>query len=224
MPASANVAAIFDLDRTITRAGTYTPFLLQCAPRSLSTMLRVLAGVAVALVYVTGFGSRSAFKARMLALFIAGTPRAQIDMWSDAFVARWLERHLRPGARAAIARHRAARHHLVLATASFDFYARVFAQRLGFEHVIATASTWDTAGCLCAALGGDNCYGPAKLAAVRAYIESLPAAPSTVVYSDHHSDFALLRWADEGVAVNPSGKLRRLAPAHNLSVVDWNIA
>lgn len=219
---SAPTVAIFDLDRTVTRAGTYTPFLLHCAPRSPLTIVRVLTGVALALAYVGGLSSRGAFKARMLALFIAGTSRAQVGLWADAFVARWLESHLRPGALTAIARHRAAGHTLVLATASFDFYADVFAARLGFDHVIATAGVWDESGHLCAALGGENCYGPAKVKAVKTFFEALPARPRSIFYSDHHSDFALLRWADEGVAVNPNGKLLRLAQTHGLSIVDWN--
>ncbi len=216
---SAPTVAIFDLDRTVTRAGTYTPFLLHCAPRSPLTVVRILTGVVLALAYVAGFSSRGAFKARMLALFIAGASRAQVGLWADTFTARC---RLRPGALKAIARHRAAGHTLVLATASFDFYAAVFAARLGFDHVIATAGVWDESGHLRAALGGENCYGPAKVKAVKTFLEALPARPRSVFYSDHHSDFELLRWADEGMAVNPNAKLLRLAQTHGLAVVDWN--
>ncbi len=216
----ALVIAVFDLDRTITRAGTYTPFLLGCMPGGLTKILRVAAALAHGVAYKTKRIDRAEMKARMLALSIAGASRAQVGAWAGDFVDRWLISHTRPGALAAIARHRAAGDHLVLATASYDFYAAVFAARLGFDHVIATKSVWD-AEKLRAAVDGENCYGLAKLAAVQAYLKSHSPA-KTLAYSDHHSDFALLRAVDEGVAVNPNGKLRRLAEAHKMAVVDWN--
>lgn len=211
--------AIFDLDRTVTRAGTYTPFVLHCAPLGLGSLGRVAGALGAAAAYALG-GTRRDFKARMLELFIAGASRAQVTAWAQSFVARWLETQVRPGALAAIARHRAAGDHLVLATASFDFYAQVFGDRLGFDYVIATGSVWDTEGRLCAALAGENCYGAVKLTAVQNYLAT--QSPTRIVaYSDHHSDLGLLRLAQEGVAVNPNAKLRRLAQEHKLAVVDW---
>ena len=216
--------AIFDLDRTITRAGTYTPFLLSCSPPSLGKAGRVSVALAAALGYSLGGMTRGSLKARMLELFIAGASRDQVAAWTDAFVARWLQTHIRPGALAAIARHRAAGDRLVMATASFDFYAGVFGARLRFDHVLATASVWDAGGHLYAALDGENCYGAAKLTMVRNYLATLPSPARVTAYSDHHSDFGLLQEVQEGVAVNPNVKLRRLAQKHNLTVVDWERA
>jgi HAD superfamily hydrolase (TIGR01490 family) len=163
--------------------------------------------------------TRAGLKARMLELSIAGASRDQVAAWAEAFVSRWMKIQVRPGALAAIARHKAAGDRLVLATASFDFYAAVFARHLGFDDVIATRSVWRDER-LCAALDGENCYGADKVAAVKAYLAAHPGARITA-YSDHHTDFAFLRMADEGVAVNPNAKLRKLATAHGLAVVDW---
>jgi len=214
--------AVFDLDRTVTTAGTYTPFLLHCLGGGPAVAWPVLRGLGAALTYKAGAITRSQLKARMLDLTIAGSSRAQVRAWAEDFVARWLKTRVRPGSVAAIARHRAAGDHLVLATASFDFHAEVFAARLGFDHLIATGSVWDGADRLCAAVAGPNCYGADKLAAVRAYVEARPLPRRVVAYSDHHTDFDLLRWADEGVAVNPNAKLRRRAGAAGLEIVDWN--
>ncbi len=224
MSSPSAVVAVFDLDRTLTRAGTFTPFLLHCVPGGIRLGTQVLRGLRAAFGYAFGQSTRGSLKARMLDLTIAGASRAQVRAWSDAFVARWMLAKLRPGALATLARHRAAGDHLVLATASFDFYAAIFAERLGFDHTIATTSVWDKEGQLCAALEGENCYGAVKFAAVKAYVGALPAPAHVVAYSDHHTDIDLLRWAHEGVAVNPSGGLRRLAEVHNLRVVDWNRA
>ncbi len=40
-------------------------------------------------------------------------------------------------------------------------------------------------------------------------------------YSDHASDKPVFEWADEPVAVNPHGRLRRLADQRGWAVEDW---
>lgn len=210
--------AVFDLDGTITRRGTFTPFLFHCAGR-LGLSRAGLAGACLPALaaYGVGLNSRGALKARMLSLSIAGRSTAEVAGWAQGFARAWLGSEIRPGARAAVARHKAAGDRLVLATAAFDFQARPFAAALGFDHMIATASVWEN-GLLMPALGGANCRGAAKLAAVQAYAGD---ARVTAAYSDHHADFDLLRWAGAGVAVNPTRRLRALARASGLAVEDW---
>jgi phosphoserine phosphatase len=40
-------------------------------------------------------------------------------------------------------------------------------------------------------------------------------------YSDHVSDRPAFEWSDEPVAVNPHGKLRRLAEERGWAIEDW---
>lgn len=218
---TAPTVAVFDLDRTITRHGTFTPFLMHCVPAHQRTFERLPVAIWLTAIYGFGMISRDDVKARMLDVNIVGATRAQIAAWADSYVERCLDCHVRPGAVAAIKTHRAAGHHLVLATASFDFYAQVFADMLGFDHLIATKSVWDDRGRLRAALGGENCYGEVKFNAVQDYVAAMIPRPHVVAYSDHHSDVDLLRWADEGVAVNPKGRLQRMAVAHGFKIADW---
>ena len=219
-PAPARIA-FFDLDRTITRAGTYSPFLLHCARSNPSRYSRLPASLIAMGAYVARRTTRAALKARMLDLFIAGATRAEVAAWAGTFVDRWMRVQVRPGALQAIERHRKAGDQVVMATASFDFYAQEFSRRLGLDHTIATVSVWDDADCLCAAVGGENCYGPAKITAVENHLSQFPSRPQFVFYSDHHSDFELLKMADKGVAVNPGGELRALAGQNEIQVVDW---
>lgn len=213
--------AFFDLDRTITRSGTYSPFLLHCTRSHPSRYSRVPLALAAMGAYVARKTSRAALKARMLDLFIAGATRDEVAAWAEAFVARWMQIQVRPGALNAIENHQKAGDQVVMATASFDFYAHHFGARLGLDHTIATVSVWDDADRLCAAVGGENCYGPAKIAAVEKYLSQFEVRPQFVFYSDHHSDFELLKMADEGIAVNPNKKLRALASQNGMQVVDW---
>lgn len=215
--------AVFDLDRTLTCQATYTPFLLASQSGRPLRQLRGLLGVAPSLLgYAANRITRAALKERMLALSLAGASREEVEERAKSFVAIWLAQQLRPGARAACAAHVEAGDHLMLATASFDFYARYFADSLGFHSVAATLSSWSEAGELLPRLDGENCYGEEKLRRVQ---KALPWPRETcyvIAYSDHHSDLPLLTWADEGVAVNPSRRLARAAQAEGLAIVDWD--
>ena len=100
---------VFDLDRTITRSGTWTPFLWHCKPlTTIARLWRFVQGLPTVLGYFVGRVPRNALKERMVQLWIAGTPREQVEAWSDDFVARWMRSRVRPGALKAIERHRAA--------------------------------------------------------------------------------------------------------------------
>ena len=217
--------AIFDLDRTLTRLPTYTPFLLASQRdrplRRASAVVRVLPTL---LAYLAKRVDRKRVKSRMLELTLAGAAREEIEAQSRAFAEDWLARELRPGARPVCAAHSEAGDHLMLATASFDFYARFFAEGLGFDSVAATLSAWSEEDRLLARLEGENCYGEEKLRRVQ---KALPWPRETcyvIAYSDHHSDLPLLTWADEGVAVNPSRRLAAAAGTQGLRIVDWNQA
>lgn len=218
---TAPIVAVFDLDRTITRMGTFTPFLMHCVPAHQRTLERLPIAMWLTAIYAFGMISRDDVKARMLDVNIVGSTRAQVAAWADTYVEKCLVDHVRPGALGAISKHREAGHHLVLATASFDFYAQVFADVLGFDHLIATKSVWDDRGRLRAALGSENCYGRVKFTAVQDYVAAMIPRPRVIAYSDHHSDVELLRWADEGVAVNPNGRFHRMAVANGFQIVDW---
>jgi len=108
-------------------------------------------------------------------------------------------------------------HEIVIATASFAFYARFIAAALSFDRVIATGSVWENAR-LRTRIGGGNCYGAAKAAMVAV---ACPGVRFVSAYSDHVSDVPLFAMADEPVAVSPSRSLRRLAMAQGWRAVDW---
>ena len=214
-------AALFDLDRTITRQGTYTPFLLSVARHRPAAFLSVPLFLAAALAYRLGWISRGRLKEIMLRRVLGAMPRAQVQALAESFVENEIERRLRPGARAAIDRHRRAGHRLVLITASFDFYAEIFGQSLGFDDIIATAADWDGQDRLTGRIAGENCYGPAKFRALARALPDLKNKYRLLAYSDHHTDADLLAWADVGTAVNPSRRLRLLAKRLGLTIVDW---
>ena len=218
--------AIYDMDRTLTRRGTYTPFLLHCASRRAPWRLLFLPVVALSmLVYLVRLIDRAKLKEINHHLLLGGHihPR-DLKPLVESFADRQIVTNLRPGALQAISRDKAEGRRLVLATASYRLYADAIAERLGFDDVIGTHSIIGVDDRVHAKIAGENCYGPAKLRMIADWVEksALKGAHGHVrFYSDHASDQPAFEWADEPVAVNPHAKLRRLAAQRGWAVEDW---
>ena len=218
--------AIYDMDKTITRAATWTPFLLHALRGRARWRLALmpLAGLAA-----TGFALRLYDRGRLKEitqrLLIGGrVADATLGDAARRFAERVVRDDVLAGARARIAADRAAGNTLVLATASYRFYAAEIAQALGFDAVIATDSSRDPAGAVLARIDGENCYGPGKLRMIEAWCAREGIVRSDVrvrFYSDHVSDAPVFEWADEAFPVNAHGPLRVLAKRRGWPVLDW---
>ena len=218
--------AVYDMDRTVTRKGTYTNFLVHCAVRRAPWRLLFAPLVALAmLAYVAKLITRSRLKEINQHLLLGRHIHLRdLRPLVDSFADQQAAHNIRPGARAAIARDKAERRRLVLATASYRLYADAIAQRLGFDDVIGTGSVIGLDERLTARIEGENCYGEAKMRMIADWVDrsGLKGAHGHVrFYSDHVSDKPAFEWADEPVAVNPHGKLRRLAEQRGWAIEDW---
>jgi HAD superfamily hydrolase (TIGR01490 family) len=218
--------AIYDMDKTVTRRPTYTAFLLHVATRRAPWRLLLLPLVALSLLaYGLRLIDRAKLKEINHRLLIGhGVPLSELKPLIESFADKQVATNVRPGARAAIARDKAQGRRLVLATASYRLYADAIARRLGFDDVIGTGSVIGLDERVHAKIDGENAYGEAKMRMIADWVEKsgLKDAHGHVrFYSDHLSDRPAFEWADEPVAVNPHGKLRRLARAKGWAVEDW---
>jgi len=216
--------AIYDMDRTVTRRATYTPFLLHCALRRAPWRLLLLPFViASMLAYVAKLIDRGRLKEINHHLLL-GSERhpAELKPLVESFAEATLARNIRPGAREAIARDKSEGRRVVMATASYRFYAREIAQRLGFDECIGTNSILGLDERVHARIDGQNCYGPAKLMMIEEWLGRSGLSRGHVrFYSDHASDAPVFEWADEAVAVNPHDRLAKLAKSRDWRVEDW---
>jgi HAD superfamily hydrolase (TIGR01490 family) len=218
--------AVYDMDRTVTRHATYTPFLLHCAVRRAPWRLLLLPIVLLSmLAYAARLIDRGKLKEINHHLLLGAKihPR-DLQPLVESFADRQAESNIRPGAREAIARDRAEGRRLVLATASYRLYADAIADRLGFDDVIGTGSVIGLDERVHAKIAGENAYGEAKMRMIADWVDKsgLKGAHGHVrFYSDHVSDQPAFEWADEPVAVNPHGKLRRLAEQRGWTIEDW---
>lgn len=218
--------AVYDLDRTITRRPTYTPFLIHCALRRQQWRLVFVPLVVLAmLAYVLGLFDRGRLKEICQHLLIGHRVHArELRPLAESFAEATVERNIRPGARKAIERDRRDGRRLILATASYRLYADAIAERLGFDDVIATGSVIGLDERVHARIAGSNCYGEEKMRMISEWVEKsgLVGKHGHVrFYSDHASDAPAFEWSDEPVAVNPHERLKRLAAKRGWQVEDW---
>jgi len=219
--------AVYDLDRTITRRATYTPFLIHCALRRQQWRLLFVPIVLLAmLAYGFGLFDRSRLKEICQRLLIGHKVHArELNPLVEGFAEETVANNVRPGARRAIERDREEGRRLVLATASYRLYADAIARRLGFDDVIATNSVIGLDERVHARIAGRNCYGEEKMRMIAQWVEKsglLGTHGHVRFYSDHASDEPAFLWSDEPVAVNPHAKLARLARERRWAVEDWN--
>ena len=217
--------SVFDLDRTLTRRGTYLPFLVFAAARLRPWRLATLAAVAACMAaYKLGAVGRTRLKELMHNLLLGPSLEGDAARHiADRFAERLLARGLRPQARPQVDAARAAGHLVVIATAAPELYARPLAHGLGVAHLVATRSVWD-GDRLLDRIDGLNCYGDEKLARFEGFLSAQGAATAGArirVFSDHVSDRPLFERCDEPVAVNPDRRLRRLAEERGWRVADW---
>jgi HAD superfamily phosphoserine phosphatase-like hydrolase len=218
--------AIYDMDKTITAAPTWTRFLVHAA--------RVRAPWRLALIPLVGLGGvgylvklvdRAGLKQLSHRLMLGhALSEADLATVADAFAAAEVEKGVLHGARAQIAADRAAGYRLVMATASHGYYAAAIGRLLGFDDVVATQAKRDGQGRILSLIEGDNCYGPVKLHMIENWMRRAGIVRADVrirAYSDHVSDAPLLEWADEAFAVNAHGPLRELARARGWAEFDW---
>ncbi|MDQ3471770.1 MAG: haloacid dehalogenase-like hydrolase, partial [Pseudomonadota bacterium] len=121
--------AIYDLDRTITRRATYTPFLIHCAVRRQQWRLLLVPIVVLAMLsYLVGAFDRGKLKEICQALLIGRRIHASdLKPLAESFAEATVASNIRPGARQAIDRDRGQGRRLVLATASYRLYANEIA-------------------------------------------------------------------------------------------------
>lgn len=218
--------AIYDLDRTITRWPTWTPFLLHAVLRHAPwrvALLPVVLGAAG--LKALGVIHRDRLKQVMHRAALGTLSPAQAERIAEGWLTRFGPLHIRRQARAQIAADRAAGYRIVIATAAYAFYAEGIARSVGADALIATRTALDPRGRLLPRIEGGNCYGPAKLTMIEAWLTEQGVARADAYvrfYSDHVSDVPTFEWADEPVAVNPHAALRTVAAARGWPQVDWD--
>lgn len=220
--------AIYDMDKTVTKSPTYGWFLWFVLTRYRPWRLLCLPVMIVfGMGYLVKLVSRSRLKELNLTMAMGRRiNRSELADIAQAFARHCLDTNRLTMAVAQIAADRRAGYSLVMATASFRFYAEAIGREVfGFDHVIGTECEIHDACTVLPAIKGENCYGAVKLTMVKDWLSREGIARESAhirFYSDHVSDEPCLAWADEGFAVNPHDRLRALAVKRGWPVFDWS--
>lgn len=140
----------------------------------------------------------------------------RVQRWFDAEV-----RHrLRPGARAALARHRDAGDTLILATSGTSYAARAAAEAFGLDGYVAT--TLEVADGRLTGRVARSCLGGWKARSVAQWAaEGGHDLGAAAFYTDSATDLELLERVGEPVVVHPDRRLRRIATERGWPIQQW---
>jgi HAD superfamily hydrolase (TIGR01490 family) len=211
--------AIYDMDRTITRRATFTPFLIFVAKRRPLRFFLLPFFFIALLGYPLKLLDRKALKQIGFRLILGSNVTAdELTAIGQSYASHVLANNVYDRARKQIATDRAEGCRLVMATASPDFYAAEIGRLLGFDHVLATVQGRDDDGSYSYRIKGANCFGNEKLRRIEEWLKEARVTSDIRFYSDHHSDRPIFEWADKPIVANPDSKLRALAKARGWTI------
>ena len=219
--------AIFDLDYTLTKRGTWGRFVwmnVRFRPHIWIPLL--LAAGWTQFQYKQGRRPRIDVKRSMMRWAMKGRSKSFLTELAENFAEKEVQSGLRNQARPILEQHRVNGDQLMLASAAVDLIVAPIARRLDIPHFVATDMAWDNQDKLKMEFASRNCYGPEKLVRVRQYLDENPGLKqnNTIItfYSDSHSDLDLFHFCDVMVAVNPDKRLKKAAQREGFRIDDWD--
>lgn len=154
---------------------------------------------------------------------VAGEREADLEARVNTWFAREIHGRLRPGARAALAAHRARGDTLVLATSGSIYAARAAVAAYGLDDQVAT--TLEVVDGRFTGRLTVSAIGPGKTRAARAWAARAGFDLADAwFYTDSASDRSLLEAVGRPRVVAPDRALARLAAARGWVVEDWGRA
>lgn len=210
--------AIFDLDGTITRRDSLTPYVLGWL-RSRPAKALGLVCVLPALLRFALRRDAGALKSALIHHTLGGASQQQISDWNAIYVPKLLRTGVFTAALRQIEQHRQQGDFLILMSASVDLYVPAIAQALQFNETICTTVRWNDDQ-LDGALTSVNCRGNEKLRQLERLRARHPGC-QIEAYGNSAPDLPHLRAADRGILVNGGPALRRLAQHDSIGHVIW---
>ena len=217
----SQVLAFFDLDHTLLSRNTGVLYALFSLKQRRISLLDTLRSLRWAFQHRRGKLDIDRAYAKAGALF-HGMCGHTLRHEAHAWFARDVLRHVRPGARSAIARHRAEGHQTVVLTNSSSFIAEAACAALGMDAWLANQILLDDAGRITGKVPHPLCYGQGKITHARGYAEQHGAQLADAwFYSDSISDLPMLLEVGTPVAVHPDPRLLRVARERGFQIARW---
>jgi len=215
--------AFFDLDRTLISRNSATLWIkFEYAERRIGWR-QALRAASWVLRYSLGAVDLGEPIRRTVAS-LAGHEEAEVAARTARFHAQAVRPLYRPGARAAVARHREAGDRLVLLTSSSNYVGEAVCADLGLDACVCNRFEVDAGGRYTGRAHEPLCFGPGKVALAERYLASCgERLGACTFYSDSHSDLPMLQAVGFPVVVDPDPRLRRHARRCGWPIEDWGI-
>ncbi|AKE38246.1 HAD-superfamily subfamily IB hydrolase, TIGR01490 [Corynebacterium camporealensis] len=224
VPQDPGAAAFFDVDNTLIQGSSLVEFAFGLARRRYFRISEI-APIAWKQLKFRLSGKENAADVaagRTQALeFIKGRSEAELIELCEEIVDEKMSRKAYSGTTQLAEMHLAAGQQVWLVTATPVQLAQVLARRFGFTGALGTVAEVED-GKFTGRLLGDILHGPGKMHAVAALatIEGLDLQRCTA-YSDSANDVPMLSMVGTAVAINPDGKLRRIAQRRGWLIRDY---
>ncbi len=194
--ATAPVVAAFDFDGTLTRRDTFMPFLARGLgwPRFVWAILRCLPWL---IGYALRLVPNDIAKQKIMLQTLQGKSTAEMDAWTDRWLANDFPGQLRDWTMSRLAWHQEAGHCCVMVSASPDIYLERVARQLGFDGLICTEMDV-VSGVLTGHMRTPNCYGEQKVLRLTAWMHErfgTEAGFTIYAYGDTSGDKPMLAMA-----------------------------
>lgn len=220
----AKAAAFFDLDRTVLRKAS-GPILTEALTAAGIVSRRSLPGQGLAYRFYDLVGETlpAMALARAAAVAAKGWSREQVRAVGKEAVAE-LDLIVAPYTRPLLDEHRRAGRLVVLATTTPHDLIEPFAERLGFDAIVATRYAADGDGNYTGGLEGEFVWARGKVAAIRRWAgEQGVDLAGSYAYSDSVYDLPLLSGVGHPSAVNPDPRLRAVATLRRWPVMHLDV-
>jgi HAD superfamily hydrolase (TIGR01490 family) len=212
-------AAFFDMDNTLLNVGTGMSWVRFLRRRGEITNRLVAKAVYWSTLYKLAVLDMEDVFTKMTADLEGDSEQEMLDK-AEIWYRDHLIQEVALAGRVAIEAHRAAGHHVVLATGSTQYAARPVAKGVGIEHVLS--SVLEAKDGTFTGKASALCFGTHKVRLVEdwAAANSVDLARSWF-YSDSYNDLPLLERVGIPIAVNPDARLLRHARQRRWSVRYW---
>lgn len=155
-------------------------------------------------------------------LTLEGRNESSVSAEIEKFYNKSLKNIYRPGALAALEKHRQNKDKLVLLTSSPYPLAKLAAADLNLDACLCTRFEVNEQGNYTGQIQGTICYGKGKAEVAHEYVKSLDICWSTCIfYSDSITDLPTFQKVGYPIAVNPDPRLLRMARKQKWPIVDW---
>lgn len=216
--------AFFDVDKTLLDINSAKLWVRREVSTGRLSLYMALKAVGWVVAYELGF-ARLEKAIEEAVQTLSGQEESDLEARVAAFFTEEVAARVRPGARDAVARHRAQGDTIALLTSASRYLGEHVMGAVGADHLLCNDFETDGEGRFTGRPILPLCYGPGKLAYAERLAGDLEARlEDCAFYTDSFSDLPVMERVGHPVAVHPDPRLKRAALRRGWPIELWGFA